>query len=159
MSATPDSIAMEHLEICYADLDDLDALVPLFDAYRTFYEKAPNIAGARDYLRERLALRESVILLARHSRQYVGFVQLYPGFSSIDMRRQWTLEDLFVAEGSRKTGVAHALMDAARHHAETTGAVRLVLATARTNHAAQALYESLGYVRDDEFLVYTLEAG
>jgi ribosomal protein S18 acetylase RimI-like enzyme len=146
-------------QITFADLADLDALVPLFDAYRMFYKQASNSAGASDYLRERLALRESVILLARHSRKYVGFVQLYPGFSSIDMRRQWTLEDLFVVEGSRRAGVARALMDAARRHAEETGAVRLSLATAHSNRKAQALYASLGYALDNEFLVYTLELG
>ena len=36
------------------------------------------------------------------------------------------------------------------------GAVRLELATARTNHIAQALYEALGWVRNEEFHRYSL---
>jgi predicted GNAT family acetyltransferase len=32
-----------------------------------------------------------------------------------------------------------------------------MLQTARTNATAQRLYEKLGWVRDDEFLVYTLD--
>jgi GNAT superfamily N-acetyltransferase len=148
---------MALLGIDYANLPDLDALVPLFDAYRMFYEQPGDPAAARAYLGERLALRESVILLARRDAVPVGFVQLYPGFSSIDLRRQWTLEDLFVVEGERRSGVARALLAAARRHAERTGAVRLVLATARDNVKAQRLYESLGYRRDDVFLVYTLD--
>lgn len=153
----PDSIAIEPARIACANPADLDLLVPLFDGYRMFYEQASDPAGARTYLGERLDRHESVILLATRGGKCVGFVQLYPGFSSIDMRRQWTLEDLFVVESSRKGGVAMALMNAARRHAEQTDAVRLVLATARTNSKAQALYESLGYTLDNEFLVYTLE--
>jgi RimJ/RimL family protein N-acetyltransferase len=34
--------------------------------------------------------------------------------------------------------------------------VRLELATAKTNHAAQALYRSLGWIRDDVFDRYSL---
>ncbi len=148
---------MNPIQIEYASLTDLETLVPLFDAYRIFYEQPSNPEGARAYLGDRLGLRESVILLAWRAEQCVGFVQLYPGFSSIDMRRQWTLEDLFVVESSRQAGVARTLMDAARRHAEQTGAVRLTLATTRTNRKAQALYETLEYSLDDEYLVYTLD--
>jgi GNAT superfamily N-acetyltransferase len=148
---------MNPIQIEYADLTDLDTLVPLFNAYRMFYEQPSNPESARAYLGERLCLRESVILLATRGDQGIGFVQLYPGFSSIDMRRQWTLEDLFVVESSRQAGVARTLMDAARRHAEQTGAVRLALATSRANHKAQALYETLGYSLDNEYLVYTLD--
>jgi ribosomal protein S18 acetylase RimI-like enzyme len=33
------------------------------------------------------------------------------------------------------------------------------LTTARSNHAAQALYESLGWKRDDVFLAYSRSLG
>jgi len=48
-------------------------------------------------------------------------------------------------------------MEAARVHAAGAGAVRLELATARSNASAQALYESLGWVRDRDFYRYSLE--
>ena len=38
----------------------------------------------------------------------------------------------------------------------SAGALRLDLSTARTNTRAQALYESLGWQRDDAYLVYNL---
>jgi len=89
-----------------------------------------------------------------------GFTQLYPGFSSLDQARQWTLEDLFVTPAARNRGVARALLAAAEDLARTTGAVRLILSTAVTNENAQRLYESAGWVRDDAFYVYarTLES-
>ncbi|MNT79768.1 hypothetical protein D3C72_2191450 [compost metagenome] len=47
-------------------------------------------------------------------------------------------------------------MNAARALAETTGACGIQLETAKTNLAGQALYERLGYVRDEVFFTYWL---
>jgi ribosomal protein S18 acetylase RimI-like enzyme len=47
-------------------------------------------------------------------------------------------------------------MERAREHALETGATGLFLQTARDNTRAQRLYESLGYRRDELFLVYEL---
>ncbi|MBS0432640.1 MAG: GNAT family N-acetyltransferase [Proteobacteria bacterium] len=144
--------------VMQATLDDLDALAPLFDAYRVFYGKPSDASKARDFLRERLGLRESVVFLARDATGAAqGFTQLYPCFSSVGARRLWILNDLFVAESARGHGVARALMDAARKHALRTGAIRLVLQTARDNAPAQALYESLGYLRSEGMYEYSLE--
>ena len=41
-----------------------DTVAPLFDAYRQFYEQAPDLAGAKAFIAERLEREESVILLA-----------------------------------------------------------------------------------------------
>jgi ribosomal protein S18 acetylase RimI-like enzyme len=88
----------------------------------------------------------------------VGFVQLYPLFSSTAARprRLWLLNDLYVAPEARSGGVGRALMDRARELAKATDAVGLELATARTNVRAQRLYESLGYRIDEHFLRYEL---
>ena len=87
----------------------------------------------------------------------LGFVQLYPSFSSVAARRIWILNDLYVVPGARKQGIGRALLDAAAQHGLSTGARRLVLSTATTNRAAQALYESYGFLRDEQFLTYQLE--
>ena len=52
--------------------------------------------------------------------------------------------------------MARALMLRARRLAEETDAVGLELATAGTNVAAQRLYESLGWRRDEKFPRYEL---
>lgn len=127
---------------------DLDALAPLFDAYRVFYRQASDLATARAFLGQRLQHRESVVFMARDRTSALGFTQLYPAFSSVSARRIWILNDLFVAPRARQRGVARALMSAARAFAFETGALRLVLETAEDNGPAQALYESLGYVRE-----------
>ena len=136
--------------------DDVRRVTPLFDAYRQFYGRAAAPAVARRFLSERLRRGESVIFVAEVDRRLVGFVQLYPTFSSVGARRAWVLNDLYVEPGSRRTGAARRLMEAARGHALRTRADWIELATGRANAAAQALYESLGYVRDEEFFHYTL---
>ncbi|SRR5579883_711593 len=144
--------------VTLATLNDVNALTPLFDSYRVFYKRASDPVAAREFLRERLALRESVIFIARNEQgEALGFTQLYPCFSSVSARRLWILNDLFVAESIRGRGVARALMDAARRHALQTGAIRLTLQTAHDNARAQALYESLGYVRSEGMFEYSLE--
>ncbi len=144
------------LSIRPATLQDLDTLVPLFEGYRVFYEQAPDAGLTRAFLGERLALGDSVVFLAERGGRALGFVQLYPIFSSTQCRRLWLLNDLFVAPEGRSHGVARALMMAARSHAEATGACGLELATARSNTPAQRLYQSLGWVRDEVFLHYEL---
>lgn len=142
-----------------ATLDDLDALATLFDGYRVFYGQRSDPALARAFIEERLRRDESVIFIARDgaNREALGFTQLYPMFSSVSARRIWVLNDLFVAPAARKRGVARTLMDCARDFATEAGALRLILETAEDNHAAQALYESLGYVLESGERHYSLE--
>ena len=139
-----------------ADRDDVDALAPLFDAYRRFYEQPGDVALASAYLHERLERGESAILVAEAEGQLLGFCQMYPSWCSVAAARIFVLYDLFVDDGVRRAGVGRRLMLAAQDFARAAGAVRLDLSTARTNARAQALYESLGWRRDDVFLGYSL---
>jgi GNAT superfamily N-acetyltransferase len=138
--------------------DDVEVVAPLFDAYRQFYDQPSDPTLARAFIAERLARCESVIFLAERDGRGIGFVQLYPLFSSTAQRprRLWLLNDLYVAPEARQGGVGRALMRRARQLAEETGAVGLELATARTNTIGQRLYESEGYRLDDGFLRYEL---
>ena len=144
------------MELRRANLQDIDALAPLFDAYRQFYEQRPDLALARRFLTDRLAAGESVIYVAEGTAGLLGFVQLYPSFWSVAACRSWILNDLFVAPEGRGAGVGRALMEQARRHAEVTGAGGLDLSTQRSNHSAQRLYERAGWHRDDEFYHYEL---
>jgi GNAT superfamily N-acetyltransferase len=143
------------IEVRRAGLGDVDDLAPLFDGYRQFYSQRSDVAAARAFLGERLRRDESVIFIAAVDGQAVGFTQLYPSFSSVSLRRLWILNDLFVSSGGRRGGVGRALLERARQWAVETGAKGLTLATAPTNAAARALYESCGW-RPDEFEHYDL---
>ena len=139
-----------------ADRDDVDALAPLFDAYRRFYEQPGDVALASAYLHARLERGESVVFVAEADGQLLGFTQLYPTWCSVAAARIFVLYDLFVDDDARRGGVGRALMLAAQAFAREAGAVRIDLSTARTNVRAQGLYESLGWQRDDAYLVYNL---
>ena len=140
----------------HATLDDLDALAPLFDAYLRFYEQPGDVALASAYLHARMERGESVVLVAEGDGTLLGFCQLYPAWCSVAAARIFVLYDLFVDDGVRRAGVGRAMMLAAQAFGREAGAVRLDLSTARTNTRAQALYESLGWQRDDVYLTYSL---
>lgn len=138
----------------------VELVAPLFDAYRVFYGQASDPTLAREYLDERLGNGQSVVFAAIDGpdagtgANAIGFTQLYPLFSSVAARHTWLLNDLFVAPEARGQGVARALLERARKFAETSGAFKLVLATAPDNEAAQNLYESARWKRDPFFHYY-----
>jgi ribosomal protein S18 acetylase RimI-like enzyme len=136
---------------------DTTAIAPLFDAYRQFYGKPGDLELATRFIRERLANGESAVFLAEDEEgKAVGFVQLYPTFSSVSAARVFVLNDLFIAPEARRGSVARRLMDAAAGYARAQGAIRLSLSTGQTNSAAQSLYESEGWVRDETYYHYSL---
>lgn len=134
---------------------DGDAIAPLFDAYRQFYEQPADLPLAQRYIEARLGRNESVILVAEREQLLLGFCQLYPTFCSVAAAPIFTLYDLFVSPDARQLGVGRALLMAAEQHAAACGYVRLDLTTARTNTKAQALYVSLGWEREDVFLAFS----
>ena len=76
---------------------DINHLSELFDAYRTFYRKATDIEGAKSFLEARISKQDSELYVAETAdNKLVGFVQLYPLFSSTRMKKYWLLNDLFI---------------------------------------------------------------
>lgn len=139
-----------------ATLADADAIAPLFDLYRQFYEQAPDAALASSFVRDRLANDESVIFVAEDGGRPMGFTQLFPSFSSVRAVRIWVLNDLYVVREARRQGVARALLDAAAAFGRNSGAARLELETDHDNRSAQALYRHLGWEPYDGTLRFRL---
>ena len=140
-----------------AGIDDLDLIVPLFDAYRQFYRQPSDIQLARSFLLDRLRNNESIIFLAVDSSgSALGFTQLFPSFSSGMARPIFILNDLFVVPTARRRKVGRALLKAAADFGLESGAVRLTLCTAVDNVPAQSLYESSGWRKDNVFCTWTL---
>lgn len=139
---------------------DLDLVAEMFDAYRQFYEQAPDRAAAREFIEQRMTRRESVILVAQApDGELVGFSQLYPLFCSVEAKPIYSLYDLFVRPQARRTGAGRALLLAAERLAAEHGKARMDLTTAKSNLSAQSLYESQGWVRDEIFYAYTRRVG
>jgi ribosomal protein S18 acetylase RimI-like enzyme len=145
------------MPVTAATANDLEALLPLFAGYLEFYQVPKPLGQIRDFLQARLVKADAQLFIARDAQgQAQGFVQLYPLQASLALASSWLLSDLYVAPNARRQGVAETLMNAARDFAQASGACGLQLETAKSNLAGQALYERLGYVRDDIYYSYWL---
>ncbi|WP_144549101.1 GNAT family N-acetyltransferase [Peribacillus simplex] len=142
------------MSIQKATLHELESLTELFDLYRVFYEQASDPGRSREFLRERLTNGESVVFMAYAEGNPIGFVQLYPSFSSVSMMRSWVLNDLFVKESARKKGFGEELLNAAITFARETGAKGVSLETGKDNVNAQKLYEKIGFVRESNHFYF-----
>ena len=139
-----------------ANKNDANMIGEVFNLYRVFYKQDSNVEIAQKYITERLTNNESVIFFAEDNGKCIGFTQLYPTFDSVNVRQKIVLYDLFVREEYRRKGFAKLLMNAAKQYASNNfGSIEL--STGKTNTQGQSLYESLGYIRDNEYYTYDLE--
>ncbi|HEX2955015.1 MAG TPA: GNAT family N-acetyltransferase [Bacillota bacterium] len=142
--------------IAKANPEDIPDVSELFDQYRVFYGQSSNIQAAANFISDRMTKNESVIFWARKANKPVGFVQLYPSFSSVSMKKVWVLNDLYVEEIARRHGIAELLMNTAKEFANKTEAKGITLCTAVINTPAQKLYEKLGYIKNETYYYYYL---
>jgi GNAT superfamily N-acetyltransferase len=137
-------------------ISDIDEVVALFDLYRVFYQKESNLAEARAFLLERLVANESQIFVVENDqKELMGFVQLYPLFSSTRMKRLWLLNDLYVKDNFRGKGVSIALINVAKEFCAETNACGLILETAKSNEIGNNLYPKTGFELDLEHNYYS----
>ena len=137
-----------------AQIEDLQQLAPLFNAYRVFYKQPSDIKGAKDFLTCRFKEKDSQILVAITNSELVGFTQIYPMFSSVSMQRSYVLNDLYVNDLHRHKKIGEGLLKAAQQFCKTNNAKGLTLET-DTHNPAQKLYERLKWKRDTDVFHYT----
>lgn len=142
------------ISVRHASLSDLDKLVPLFEAYRKFYRKDSNAVGSTAFLKARLENKESVIFLAFWNETPVGFVQMYPIFSSTRLQPLWLLNDLFVSTDYRQKGLGVALIEKSKEWCVTSKAAGLMLETEKNNVPGNRLYPKTGFDLDQEHHFY-----
>jgi len=147
------------MKIMKATVKHIDMASALFDLYRQFYEQISDIEQAKKFLEERMKKNESEIFLATDDEEItgMGFVQMYPAFSSVGLKKIWILNDLFVHKNFRKQGVAEALIKKCSELAKETEAKGIVLETAISNSEAQKLYDKTGFEKDSEHYYYFLK--
>ncbi|MBM3590811.1 MAG: GNAT family N-acetyltransferase [Alphaproteobacteria bacterium] len=149
---------MKTIKISSDNLELLDEASFLFNEYRKFYNQKSDIKKSTSFLRDRINNNESEIFLCfDEQNQAIGFMQLYKSFSSVGLRKIYILNDLYVDEKHRGKGVGRFLIDEANKFAAKNQITKITLTTAKTNKVAQNLYETEGYVRDNEYFVYNLE--
>jgi len=133
----------------------IDDAAHLFNQYRIFYKMPSHLSSAREFISERLHKKESIVYLAYRKVQPVGFIQIYPSFSSIAMQQTWILNDLFVDSKARRLGCAEKMMTHIHIKAKEKNIFSIKLATATDNHTAKKLYQKLAYQQINNFENYS----
>jgi ribosomal protein S18 acetylase RimI-like enzyme len=144
------------MKINKATTQDLEELAVLFDEYRKFYEYTSDLEKTKVFLSERINNDDSVIFVAKTlSGVMVGFVQLYPLFSSTRMKKLWLLNDLYVNPAFRGLKASVMLIDRAKHLATKTKSAGLLLETAKSNTIGNNLYVKTDFVLDHDHNYYS----
>lgn len=150
---------VNNFNIKQIDASEAHLVIGLFNQYRIFYNQFSDLGMAKAFIDARLENNESVIFVAMAGDKPVGFTQLYPKYSSARLSKNWILNDLFVDAGHREEGIGAALIKAAMAFAKNQGATFVQLETAIDNFNAQNLYESIGFIKqeeDKEFFLYKI---
>jgi GNAT superfamily N-acetyltransferase len=148
---------MATIAIRKATIGHLHELAEMFNSYRIFYQQKSDIEKARQFLKERLTKNESEIFVSFSDATMTGFIQLYPLFSSIKMKKLWLLNDLFVHEKFRGQGFSIALIERAQALCRESRSCRFMLETAKSNAIGNKLYQKMGLALDTEHHVYNWE--
>ena len=141
--------------IVRAHVEHVPDIIPLFDAYRMFYRQESNFLGAQKFLKDRLSNNESIIYLAFADENAIGFIQLFPVFSSVSMEAMYILNDLYVEENYRGQGIGKMLINKAKALCREKKLKGLALQT-ETDNPAQQLYEYLEFKRDPDLHYFWL---
>ncbi len=135
------------VKIIRAKQEHIFLLAPLLDAYRVFYKQNSDIKAAEQFLEERFQKNESVLFLSLDGEESTGFVQLYPGFSTVSLQPIYILNDLYVRSAHRNMGIGESLLRTSQEYCQMKGFKGLALETAIDN-PAQGLYERMGWEKD-----------
>ncbi|MCA2014769.1 GNAT family N-acetyltransferase [Vibrio tritonius] len=133
------------------------SVAPLFNDYRIFHQQKSDLSQAEQYLTARLMKQESIMFLATSpAKEPLGFVQLYPTYSSVTAGRILLLSDLYVSPNARRQGVATALLQRVKDHAADIHAQRVVLLSNKCEEeGVHQLCSKLDYQPNSELLCYS----
>ena len=116
------------IKIFKAEQWNLDILLPLFEEYRLSHGMAENPERTLTFLTNRIRFSESIFFLALdEDKKAVGFIQLYPRLSSLQLQRYWQLTDIFVRNISHKNDVYTALISKVKEFVSYTQSTRLTV--------------------------------
>lgn len=135
--------------MCDSD-DTLAAASGLFNQYRHHYGEPPDedertLGWLTDMVRSNMLMVYTASVGSPTHAPPIGLATGHATPASLIMGEFWQLRDLYVLPGSRRHGVAAALVGGMRGAALQAGATRLSLVTEPDNQAALDLYRGLGF--------------
>jgi GNAT superfamily N-acetyltransferase len=149
----------DHLEIRAAQPADAELIFAMVCELAE-YERAPDeVTGNPSMLREALFGYEQQCdaLVAELGAEPVGFALVFGTFSTWECRPGMWIEDLYVREPHRRSGVGGELFRAVVALARDRGCARLEWAALRWNDPALRFYEKHGAKQLDEWVTYRLD--
>ncbi|OOF50101.1 GNAT family N-acetyltransferase [Rodentibacter genomosp. 1] len=115
------------MKIFKAEQWNIEVLLPLFEHYRLSNGMTENPDRSLTFLTNRIRFNESLFFIAINSQdKAVGFIQLYPRLSSLQLQRYWQLTDIYVIDNTQKTEIYTALISKAKEFVLYTQSNRLV---------------------------------
>jgi len=123
---------------------DFDIWHPLWKSYQSFYSveipESVTITNWERFLDPKEKLHAAIAVSGARA---LGLVHCVYHYSTWTTDEYCYLQDLYVAEGERSTGVGRALINYVYADAATRGTSRVYWLTHETNLAARALYDSV----------------
>lgn len=133
----------------------IDQFVNVVDEYRKFCGFNTSPEETKEFFKHLHKENKAATFIAiSEEDQVMGFVNLYPTYSTLSLRKIWILNDLGVSSKFRRLGVAQALIKKSIEFAKESDAIRIELKTAKTNLNAQKLYSEIGFQTDQDNIYY-----
>ena len=138
--------AMGEQRIWVAGEDDAAEVARLLAGFRSWFGKSePGDRSMLESVERIMAGGDGEYLLAAGGAEAVAVCQLRFRWSVWTGAEDCWLEDLFVREDARRSGLGRALVGAAIEHARERGCGRIELDVNEDNGPALALYEACGF--------------
>ncbi|MEH6307997.1 GNAT family N-acetyltransferase [Olivibacter sp. CPCC 100613] len=137
------------MKIRQANLQDLEPLATVFAEYRTTAGQDYNLAGGKEFLKDRLTKQDCIIFIAIIDDSITGFTLLFPFFTPAGIKEIWLLNDIYIADEYRHQGVAQSLLSEAVFFSKKTNKSKVYLATKLDNINSQTLFEKFGFRKTD----------
>ena len=123
------------MKIFKAEQWNIEVLAPLFEAYRLANGMSENPDRTLTFLTNRMRFNESMFFIAvNENAQAIGFVQLYPRLSSLQLQRYWQLTDIYVTNRPQQAEIYAALISKAKDFVLYTQSNRLVAELGQAQH-------------------------
>jgi GNAT superfamily N-acetyltransferase len=137
---------MSEFLIRSAQSDDLNVLTELMYEYIVDFYKRPKppIEKVQNLIKMLSDHHEGIQFVAQHDEKLVGFATLYFSYSTLRAEKVAIMNDLYVIESERGSGVATELFKACHQYSKEYDCAYMSWVTASDNKRAQRFYEKMG---------------
>jgi len=149
--------SIKGLRLRHAGSEDAGVVLEFIKALAEYEKRSHEVCATTDDLSKQLGGGDFVdVVLADLNGENVGFMLMFPSFSTFLGKRGIHLEDLFVIPQHRGLGIGHCLLSYAAKLTASRGFGRLEWTVLDWNEPAIAFYRRLGAEPRSEWLIQQL---